>query len=131
METRWRVAIIEDDENIAHILATYLSQSGYEVATHESREDALVALTSSTIDLLIMDYTVPGMGPEDFVGIFRKNFSHVPIILISGDPDIFEHASRLSISYAIRKPLDFRLLRIRINQVLEGRVRAFAESVRA
>lgn len=131
MKTRWRVAVIDDEKAIGSMLTAYLSHDGYEVYDHESREQALAALEERAADLILMDLMMPGMGPADFLAHVRRKFPYVPVVLMSGHPDVFEHASKLGLSYVVRKPIAFSALSARIAQVLGGRTQAFLESVKA
>ncbi|WP_438984114.1 response regulator [Aequoribacter sp.] len=53
------IAIIEDDPKIARLLADYLTQAGFDIATAHSGREALTLATSQHFDLFLLDVMLP------------------------------------------------------------------------
>ncbi len=78
----YRIAVVEDDENIRHIVATYLKKEGYEVELFESAEGALELREENPPHMWVLDIMLPGMDGYEFCKKIRET-SDVPIIIIS------------------------------------------------
>src|SRR5699024_3235534 len=78
----YRIAVVEDDENIQHIVATYLKKEGYEIELFDNAEDALKLWTEDPPHMWVLDIMLPGMDGYEFCKKIRET-SDVPIIIIS------------------------------------------------
>lgn len=78
----YRIAVVEDDENIRHIVATYLKKEGYEVELFDSAEGALELWAKNPPHMWVLDIMLPGMDGYEFCKKVRET-SDVPIIIIS------------------------------------------------
>lgn len=84
-----KVILCVDDEDIGLSIRKMLLESrGYRVFTVENGPDALVLLSSETIDLVILDYLMPGMN-GDVVALKIKDLRpNLPIIMLSAYIDL-------------------------------------------
>ena len=78
----YRIAIVEDDQNIRHIVATYLEKEGFEVDLFDNAEDGLKLWHENPPHMWILDIMLPGMDGYAFCKKIRTK-SDVPIIIIS------------------------------------------------
>ncbi len=78
----YRIAIVEDDQNIRHIVATYLEKEGFEIDLFDNAEDALKLWNENPPHMWILDIMLPGMDGYAFCKKIRTK-SDVPIIIIS------------------------------------------------
>lgn len=78
----YRIAIVEDDENIRHIVATYLEKEGYLVDLFSNAEAAIETHDENPPHMWILDIMLPGMDGYAFCKQIREK-SDVPIIIIS------------------------------------------------
>lgn len=76
------VLIVEDEEDLARLLADYLERSGFETACLADGDDVLPWIRSKIPDLILLDLTLPNC---DGFSICReiRSFSTVPIIMVS------------------------------------------------
>ncbi|HET7126849.1 MAG TPA: EAL domain-containing protein [Lysobacter sp.] len=85
----YRVLIVEDDRSQALFAESVLSGSG--IATRAVAEAAgvLPALAEFQPDLVLMDLHLPDMDGTSLTQRIREHddFSHVPIVFLTGDPD--------------------------------------------
>jgi len=81
-----RVLIIEDAQDDADLLALELRHGGYQV--HYRRVDCAAgmrhALESSTFDVIIADYVMPGFSGLEALGILKELAVDLPFIMVSG-----------------------------------------------
>jgi signal transduction histidine kinase/CheY-like chemotaxis protein/integral membrane sensor domain MASE1 len=80
------VLVVEDEPVVSDVAQALLSRRGYSVLTAPDGASALRALQGhvGTIDLVLLDMTMPGMTTEEIVREIRAIDAHVPILLTSG-----------------------------------------------
>ena len=114
-----KIAMIEDDVELAIVLTEYLKQFNIEVTNYEEPFLALSALKLNTYDLIILDLTLPGMDGLDVCKAIVKDFD-IPIIISSARSDITDKVTALQLGADdyLPKPYDPRELEIRIKTIL-------------
>ena len=77
-----RVYIVEDEPELAGLVADYARASGYLPTVFGNGIDALAAIEASVPDMLVLDQMLPGM---DGLSLCRsvRGFSNVPIIMVT------------------------------------------------
>ena len=114
-----KIAMIEDDLELAFVLTQYLKQFNMEVTNYEEPFLALSALKLTKYDLIILDLTLPGMDGLDVCKEIVKNFD-IPIIISSARSDITDKVTALQLGADdyLPKPYDPRELEVRIKTIL-------------
>ncbi|MCB0157278.1 MAG: response regulator transcription factor [Caldilineaceae bacterium] len=81
--------IVEDHVNLAGIVATYLGlQESLEVATVvHSGEAALIELADLSVDLAVVDVSLPGMSGIELVAVLAERQPDLPCLMLSGHND--------------------------------------------
>ena len=114
-----KIAMIEDDLELAEVLCQYLKQFNIEVTNYEEPYLALSALKMNKYDLIILDLTLPGMDGLDVCKEIVKSFN-IPIIISSARSDITDKVTALKLGADdyLPKPYDPRELEVRIKTIL-------------
>ena len=114
-----KIAMIEDDLELAFVLTQYLKQFNMEVTNYEEPFLALSSLKINKFDLVILDLTLPGMDGLDVCKTIVKNFD-IPIIISSARSDITDKVTALQLGADdyLPKPYDPRELEVRIKSIL-------------
>lgn len=117
-----KIAMIEDDTELADMLRGYLAKYNIEVTNYEDPFIALSAVPLEGYDLIILDLTLPGMDGLEFC---KKLLSRhdIPIIISSARSDITDKviALELGADDYLPKPYDPRELEVRIKTILRRR----------
>ncbi|MFR5887556.1 MAG: response regulator transcription factor, partial [Oscillospiraceae bacterium] len=79
---KYKVLLIEDDENLRSVMATMLGAAGYQVILAETCNLAITLFTSHLPDVSILDLGLPDMNGIRFLEFVRKS-SLSPIIVLS------------------------------------------------
>lgn len=76
------VLIVDDDIEIANLIAIYLQNEGYEVIKAENGLRALAVLNSTNVDLILLDIMMPQMDGIQACMKIREE-KNMPIIMLS------------------------------------------------
>ncbi len=114
-----KIYIAEDDKNICDIIATHLSQNGYEVVGFADGESLLCEYKKSPCDLIITDIMMPKMNGYDLCKEIRKD-SLIPLIMISANNDDVDRILGLELGGDdyIGKPINMRELTVKVKNAL-------------
>lgn len=78
------ILIVDDDIYIGNLLQEALTREGYRVSRAYSGTEALLALSSLTPDLVLLDLMLPGLSGEELLPQIAK----IPVIVISAKVDV-------------------------------------------
>src|SRR5687767_12742920 len=102
------ILIVDDQKHILKLLEFSLAESGCTIETAGSGEEALRKAASRTIDLLLIDYQMPGMNGCETVHELKKNgkYAELPVIMLTGrgESEIRSEAATLDVSRFLNKP---------------------------
>lgn len=79
---KYKILIIEDEDNINNLLKTLLEASGYQVISADSCGNGLMLFSSHRPDLVILDLGLPDSDGMNFLKSIRKD-SLTPVIVLS------------------------------------------------
>ncbi len=120
-----RLLLVEDDADMAAMLAAYLQRNGLHVTCADSRATALAALRGGRVDLILLDVS---LGDDDGVQICAeiREAQDVPIIMVSALSADHQRMAGYEVGADdyIAKPFNPDLLLARIRAVLRRANRA-------
>ena len=119
MINKQKILIVDDDENIAELIALYLNKECYDTKCVHDGEDALRAFDSYSPNLVLLDLMLPGIDGYQVCREIRTK-SQAPIIMLSAKGEIFDKVLGLELGaddYMI-KPFDTKELVARVKAVL-------------
>ena len=79
------ILIVEDEPDLREIYRLLLERQGYQVRCAHNALEGLSQLGKCLPDLIVSDLRMPGMSGHKFLGIVRRCFPTVPVIVISGE----------------------------------------------
>jgi len=82
MITNRTILLIDDEPQIRRVLRTSLSAQGANVMDVQNGEEALELLREKTVDLILLDMNMSGMGGLETCRAIRAGWD-VPIIIVS------------------------------------------------
>ena len=78
------ILCIDDDQDTLDVRKKVLLSSGYCVLTSQSGIEGLEVVSSGTpVDLVVLDYVMPGMNGDQVAESLKSNFPHLPVIAVS------------------------------------------------
>lgn len=117
------ILIVDDDAGWQTLLGIMLKREGFETLKAKNAQAALETLDNTTPDLMITDYTMPGMNGIDLAASVRQGRGlNFPIILLSGryDDDYVERAKMAGINEILQVPIAAKDLVPRIHALIEA-----------
>ncbi len=117
----YKIAIVEDEKNLASLIGKYLSNENYEYTIYYNGEDALKGINRN-YDLWILDIMLPGnISGYDLIKKIKEVNNIVPIIFTSArDQDIDKIMGlELGSDDYLAKPYNMRELVLRIKKILD------------
>jgi two-component system response regulator AtoC len=81
--TQKRLLIIDDEENMRHMLSSLLNKSGYRVDTAFDGADALEMVDQTLYDFILCDLKMPNMNGMEFFETARDKLWATTVIMMS------------------------------------------------
>ena len=87
--SRQRILLVDDDGDVREVTSAILAERGYEVIEAGSGGSALDVLDreGGTIDLMLMDYAMPGMNGSEVAREAHAKRPSLPVLFITGYAD--------------------------------------------
>lgn len=88
MENRKKIVVIDDSKVQLRALSE-LMKNRYEVVTASTGRGGIEMLRQDGADLVLLDYSMPGLDGKETLKILRKHekTKNIPVIFITGDDD--------------------------------------------
>lgn len=125
------ILIVDDEEHIIELISYNLENAGYEVVRADRGEKALERLKSRQIDLVILDWMLPGMDGIEVLKQIRRSvqWKKMPIILLTAKNDEISKVVGLEVGADdyLGKPFSVHELLARIKALLRRSEGSFEE----
>ena len=114
-----RILIIEDDEAIARVLQRGLRAHGHQTVLAETGEDGVLLATDETVELIILDISLPGLNGHQVLERIRGVRSRLPVLMLTARSDLDSKVKALNAGADdyLTKPFAFEELLARIHAV--------------
>lgn len=119
MASKQKILIVDDDANIAELIALYLTKECYDTKIVYDGEEALVAFDNYKPNLILLDLMLPGIDGYQVCREIRSK-ANTPIIMLSAKGEVFDKVLGLELGADdyIMKPFDAKELVARVKAVL-------------
>ena len=101
-----KILLIEDDEDVAEVLAEAFAAGGHEIAIALTGEDGLACLARDHPDAIVLDVRLPGLNGVDVLRQIRSLDPGLPVIIMTGlaTPGELTEIRRLGVTEIVEKP---------------------------
>lgn len=89
------ILIVEDEAKLSQFMAMELAQEGYQVTIAEDGIAGLTAAREHPLDLIILDWMLPGLAGVEVCQRLRTTGNKTPIILVTAKDEIRDRVSGL------------------------------------
>ncbi|MEA4961823.1 response regulator transcription factor [Lutispora sp.] len=116
---KYRVLVVDDDQNIAELIRLYLEKEMYEVRIAYDGKKAMSIFYEWTPDLVILDIMIPQMDGYEVCKHIRKA-GNIPIIMLTARGEVIDKVLGLELGADdyIVKPFEPKELLARVKAVL-------------
>jgi diguanylate cyclase (GGDEF)-like protein len=112
--TDYHVLIVDDDEVLADFYRKVVLRSGMKATVLHNPKEVLGALTYNDVDLLMMDYDMPGCSGRELASVVRQceEYVGIPIVFMAAEDDMDELArdAGLAVDEFLPKPFTAKQL---------------------
>jgi len=100
------VVVIDDQVEVAEVIAAILSASGFEAAIATSGRDGITLVNKTAPSAVVCDMRMPGLGGHEVTLVLKAQpaTSHIPIVLVTGNCEEEFHGMGDAF---LTKPVDF------------------------
>ena len=120
MKPEAKILVVDDEPMVRGAMSQLLTHCGHEVEQAEGGEAALALLAQNCFDVVITDFSMPGMPGDQLVARIRKQWPAQRVILATGFVDEYkvfgDPASH--VDALLLKPFTFQELKDAIEQVM-------------
>ena len=115
------ILIVDDDNDILELLEYTLQSAGYDVIGFLDTKHVREALVQESIDLILMDRTLPEIEGSLYVEMLRNRNINIPVIFLSakGSLEDIKHGFLKGGDDYMTKPFDIEELLLRVKAVLK------------
>lgn len=122
-----RVLVVDDEPDVRKIVRMTLEKAGYQVLEAEDGKKAIDTINSGDnrlmLDVLITDIRMPAINGVEAIAYFRREYPRVPIIVLTGFPDIQMATTLLEqgvVEYLV-KPVEGQRLKAAVAKAMDRR----------
>jgi len=103
-----KILLVDDQPALVALMGEFLTGEGYAVTTHTDGLTALQQMLSLRPDLVITDFSMPGMDGGALLTAMRENayLSETPVLVLSGRPEYEIAAACGDRAPLMRKPAE-------------------------
>jgi CheY-like chemotaxis protein len=103
-----RVVVVEDDPDIAMLIAAILEDAGYWPCVVKNGRQALQVIRELQPDAITLDLELPGFDGQTVLQrlVADNPAAHLPVVVVSGSTELLSSDERLLIACALTKPFD-------------------------
>ena len=118
-----RVLLVEDDDDNRELMAEVLASAGCEVLSAPSGKDGLQTLSEHSVDVVVTDVGMPGMGGLEMARAAKAIAPQVPVVVVTGwaERDDIASARGREVDAVLIKPVDPDALTQTVSDVAQGR----------
>jgi two-component system, OmpR family, response regulator len=119
------VLLVEDDDDNRELMAEVLTSSGYVVLSAASGQDGLKTLSESSVDVVVTDVGMPGMGGLEVARAAKAIAPTVPVVVVTGwaEREDIASARGKDVDAILVKPVDPDALAQTVSDVAHARAR--------
>ena len=103
------ILVVEDDPQVARLIALVLQRNGYESQVVADGQSALDRARSVRPSMIFADLTIKGMNGEALCSALKSqpDTQNIPYVVVSGDRDVAEKARQCGADDYMGKPFEF------------------------
>lgn len=94
-DNKFKLLLIEDDDNLARFLELELKTEGYDITVAKDGLSGLMAARENVPDLILLDWMLPGMTGVEVCRRLRATGAELPVIMLTAKDEIQDRVQGL------------------------------------
>ncbi len=82
-----RILVVDDEPDFLEVVGIRIKEWGYEVIETPNSQEAVEHIKNKDVDIVILDYLMPGMDGLSVLTEIRKIDKEIPVIMLTAHPD--------------------------------------------
>ncbi len=117
------ILIVEDEAKMRRLLELNLGEDGFQTLSAPDVETGLDLLRQNTVDLVLTDLKLPGMGGLEFLQTLKRQNSNLPVVVMTayGSVETAVEAMKAGASDYVLKPFSLAEMRMIVHKELDVR----------
>jgi len=115
-----KVLIIEDDKDIADLIAIHIADLGFEIDKAFDGKEGLLKALNNVYKIILLDIRLPGLDGVEICKKIRQEKNHTPILMVTSKSEEIDKIIGLEVGADdyITKPFSIRELIARVKAIL-------------
>jgi len=120
-----QVLLVEDDDDNRELMGEVLESAGYRVVSAASGAEGLKALAETSVDVVVTDIGMPGMGGLEMARAAKEIAPSVPVVVVTGwaEREDIARARGREVDAVLVKPVDPEQLTTAVAEIVKARGR--------
>ena len=121
-----RILVVEDEEELAAVIVEMLEEEHYAVDKALAGDEADELMFINPYDLVVLDWTLPGLSGIELLRKWRSAGSEVPVLMLTAHRDVDDRVDGLDTGADdyLTKPFSFDELLARVRSLLRRRAKS-------
>lgn len=118
-----KILIVEDDADLQYLYSAMLARHGYDVVVAANGSSAILNLTNSDFDLMVLDINMPDLSGVQVVQFMHNDvrLQHLPVVVASANEKWRREMFEMGIQHYLIKPVALQDLLALVNKLLKHR----------
>ncbi|MFM7395704.1 MAG: response regulator [Gammaproteobacteria bacterium] len=115
-----RILLVDDDRDLASMLAEFMTHEGFEVSPANEGSSALTELSRHSVDIVVLDVMLPDRNGFEILKEIRRTNPRLPVIMLTARGEAIDRILGLELGADdyLAKPFDPRELTARLRAIL-------------
>jgi CheY-like chemotaxis protein len=120
-----QVLLVEDDDDNRELMGEVLEAAGYRVLSAASGAEGLKTLAETSVDVVVTDIGMPGMGGLEMARAAKEIAPTVPVVVVTGwaEREDIARARGREVDAVLVKPVDPEQLTSAVGEIVQARGR--------
>jgi len=117
------ILIVEDEAKMRRLLELNLGEDGFQTISAPDAETGLDLLRQNSVDLVLTDLKLPGMGGLEFLQSLKRQNANLPVVVMTayGSVETAVEAMKAGASDYVLKPFSLAEMRMIVHKELDVR----------
>jgi CheY-like chemotaxis protein len=115
-----KILVVDDEPLVCEAVKMLLEFDGYEVVTANNGKEALALFGQGKFDLVITDYTMPGMKGDDLALALKTRLPGQAVVMLTAHAEMLkaEAVPLVGVDQLVNKPFQLTALREAIQKAM-------------